>query len=240
MFWDNYVKLCNERNLSPNKCAELIGGISSGTVTNWKKGSMPSASKLTKIAEFFEVDKNYLLGKNTKNDDVWFDEDGNRFVSVPPDIFNSNFISDVSREYKRVHKLIANKKSKKIPVLGRVAAGVPIETLEEILDIEEISEKLASTGKFFGLQIDGDSMEPRIYKGDVVIVKQQSDADSGDIVIVLIGQDHGTCKKLKKHEHGISLVSLNNSYDPLFFTWEEVETLPVTIIGKVVELRGKF
>ena len=63
--------------------------------------------------------------------------------------------------------------AKKIPVLGRVAAGIPINAVTDIIDTEEISEELAKTGDFFALQIQGDSMEPRIYDGDVVIVRQQ-------------------------------------------------------------------
>ena len=90
-------------------------------------------------------------------------------------------------------------KRKGIPinVLGRVAAGIPIESVEEIIDTEEITEELAATGDFFGLQIKGDSMEPRITEGDVVIVRQQEDAESGETVIVLINGEDATCKRLK-------------------------------------------
>lgn len=128
----------------------------------------------------------------------------------------------------------------KIKVLGRVAAGIPIEAVTDIIDTEEITEELARTGEFFGLQIKGDSMEPRMIEGDVVIVRQQDDADNGDIVIAMVNGDEATCKKLIKHEEGISLVSLNSKYPPMFFSKLEVQTKPVKVIGKVVELRGKF
>ena len=128
----------------------------------------------------------------------------------------------------------------KIPVLGRVAAGVPIEAVEEIIDTEEITEELARTGSFFGLKIHGDSMEPRMCEGDVVIVRQQNDADSGDVVIALINGDDATCKRLRKYRDGIELISNNPSYEPMFFSNEDIEKKPVRIIGKVVELRGKF
>lgn len=127
-----------------------------------------------------------------------------------------------------------------INVLGRVAAGLPIEAVENIIDTEEISIELARTGEFFGLQIHGDSMEPRIYDGDVVIVRQQEDAESGDIVIALVNGSDATCKRLIKYAHGISLMSLNSKYEPMMFTNEEIEEKPVKIIGKVVELRGKL
>lgn len=127
-----------------------------------------------------------------------------------------------------------------IKVLGRVAAGIPIEAVEDVIDTEEISEELARTGEFFGLQIHGDSMEPRIYDGDVVIVRRQDDAESGEIVIAMINGDDAVCKRLTKYSGGISLISLNSKYDPLIFSNEEIINKPVRIIGKVVELRGKL
>lgn len=134
-----------------------------------------------------------------------------------------------------------SKKSITINVLGRVAAGLPIEAVENIIDTEEISAEMAKTGEFFGLQIKGDSMEPRIYEGDTVIVRKQEDAESGDIVIALVNGNDATCKRLIKYTGGISLVSLNSAkYEPMMFSNEEIDTKPVRIIGKVVELRGKF
>lgn len=127
-----------------------------------------------------------------------------------------------------------------INVLGRVAAGIPIEAVEDIIDTEEISEEMASTGEFFGLKIKGDSMEPRICDGDVVIVRQQNDADSGDIVIALVNGDDATCKRLTKYAGGIGLISLNSKYEPMMFSEEDIKDKPVKIIGKVVELRGKL
>ncbi|MDB2016769.1 XRE family transcriptional regulator [[Clostridium] symbiosum] len=127
-----------------------------------------------------------------------------------------------------------------INVLGRVAAGAPIEAIEAIIDTEEITEEMAATGEFFGLQINGDSMEPKMSKGDVVIVRQQDDAESGDTVIVTVNGTDATCKRLRKYRDGIELISTNPSYGPMFFTNEDIENKPVKIIGKVVELRCKF
>lgn len=132
------------------------------------------------------------------------------------------------------------KKGVAIPVLGSVAAGIPIEMVEDIIDTEEIPPEMAITGSFFGLRIKGDSMEPRICEGDIVIVRQQEDAENGDIVIACINGDEATCKRLKKYEHGIALISNNTSYEPMIFSNEDIEKKPITILGKVVELRGKF
>lgn len=128
----------------------------------------------------------------------------------------------------------------RIPVLGRVAAGIPANAITEIIDYEDIPERLAKTGEYFGLRIKGDSMSPRILSGDTVIVKRQDDADSGDIVIALVNGSDGCCKRLKKFHGGLSLISLNPAYEPMVFSEKEIETLPVKVIGRVVELRGKF
>ena len=135
---------------------------------------------------------------------------------------------------------VKRNKGVKINVLGEVAAGIPIEAIENIIDTEEIPESVAKTGEFFGLRIKGDSMAPRILEGDTVIVRKQEDADSGDVVIALINGDSATCKKLIKYTHGISLVAFNLTYDPLTFTNKEIQELPVRIIGKVIENRQKY
>ncbi len=127
-----------------------------------------------------------------------------------------------------------------IKVLGRVAAGIPIEAIEDVIDTEEITVEMAKTGDFFGLQIHGDSMEPRMYENDVVIVRKQEDAESGDIVIAMINGNDATCKRLIKYTGGISLVSLNSKYTPMMFSNQEIIEKPVRILGKVVELRGKL
>ena len=129
----------------------------------------------------------------------------------------------------------------RIPVLGRVVAGIPIEAVEEILDYEEITPELAATGEFFALKIRGHSMEPRMMEGDVVIVRRQDDVESGDVAIVLVNGNEATVKRVKKQEDGITLIATNTSvYEPHYYSNKEIEELPVRILGKVVELRGKL
>lgn len=128
----------------------------------------------------------------------------------------------------------------RIPVLGNVAAGIPISAVEDILDYEEVPISWQNQGEFFALRIKGDSMEPRMESGDVVIVKQQSDANSGDTVIALVNGDDATCKRLEKTDNGIMLVSTNTKYPPMFYSKEDIVNKPVVILGKVVEFRGKF
>jgi repressor LexA len=129
----------------------------------------------------------------------------------------------------------------RIPVLGYVAAGIPIEAITEVLDYEEIeADMLADGSEYFALKIKGDSMAPRINNGDVVIVRRQPDVDSGQIAIVCINGGEATCKKIIKQEGGVLLQPLNQAYTPSYFTNEQIESIPVTIFGRVVELRAKF
>lgn len=135
----------------------------------------------------------------------------------------------------------AHHKGVRIPVLGYIVAGVPIEAVEDILGYEEISSDLARTGNFFCLRIKGDSMEPTFTAGDVIVVKQQPDVESNEIAVVLVNGDEGTVKRIKKSDAGITLIGDNvSSFLPTFYSNEEIERLPVTIIGKVIELRRSF
>lgn len=132
------------------------------------------------------------------------------------------------------------KKGVIINVLGRVAAGIPIDAVEEIIDTEEITQEMARTGSFFGLKIKGDSMTPNICDGDTVIVRQQPDAENGETVIAIVNGSDAVCKRLRKYKDGIELISNNPSYAPMEYSFKDIEETPVKIIGKVVELRRKF
>ena len=85
-------------------------------------------------------------------------------------------------------------KGKWIPVLGNVQAGIPIEAIEDIIGYEEISNEMAQSGDYFALRIRGDSMEPRMHEGDVVIVRKQDDAETGDVCVVMVNGDDATVK----------------------------------------------
>lgn len=129
---------------------------------------------------------------------------------------------------------------KRIPVLGRVAAGEPTEQIEDIIGYEEIPFTWAESATYFALRIHGDSMEPRMFEGDVVIIRQQECAENGDIVIASVSGQDATCKKFRKTDSGVMLIPFNSKYDPFVYSAEQVETLPVRIIGKVVEMRCRF
>lgn len=118
----------------------------------------------------------------------------------------------------------------KIPVLGSVAAGVPIYAQEDVTG----SVMVEDPEGMFALRVKGDSMSPRIMDGDLVIVHQQDTAEDGELVIALVG-DEATCKVLKKSAWGLSLVPFNPAFSPLVYSREEAET--VRILGVVKESR---
>lgn len=182
--------------------------ISRSTIGMYEKGARePDFETLELIADFFNVDINYLLGRSNKT------------TYIP---------SSTSR------------KSTIINVYGRVAAGIPLEMIEDIIDTEEIPEEMAKTGEFFGLVIKGNSMVPNICDGDVVIIRCQEDAENGDTVIATVNGNDATCKRLRKYKDGIELIANNPSYEPMYFSNQDVIDRPVRILGKVVELRRKF
>lgn len=201
-------QLRNERGISQRQLAEFLK-VAPSTISMYENGQRePNFEVLESLADFFNVDLNYLLGKTNKTTKIILDSESSKGI--------------------------------KIPVLGTVPAGIPITAVEDIIDYEEIPKSWENQGEFFGLKIKGDSMYPTLENGDVVIVKKQSTADNGDTVIVMVNGDDATCKRYERSETGIMLIPNNNAYNPVFYTNEEIETLPLTIIGKVVELRRKF
>jgi repressor LexA len=128
-----------------------------------------------------------------------------------------------------------------VPVLSDVTSGLSMLAQENRIDYEEVRKDLIDYGDLIGLRVNGHSMEPRICDGDVVIVRRQSNADTGDVAVVLVGEKPAAVKKIKKGADGsIWLIPNNPSFDALHYSLREQHDLPVTIFGKVVELRGKF
>lgn len=130
----------------------------------------------------------------------------------------------------------------KIPIVGTIPAGIPLEAIEEIIDYEEISPELQRSGKYIGLKVKGESMEPLINDGDVVILKQCSEANSGDIVAVYVNGYDATLKRLKLEDNGLWLLpeNPNSNFKPQFYSKKDVETIPIKIIGKAIEVRRKL
>ena len=130
----------------------------------------------------------------------------------------------------------------RIPILGTIPAGIPLEAIEDILDWEELPASWAAGDRqYFGLRVKGDSMYPEYLDGDTVILRKESTCDSGDDCAVLVNGDEATLKRVLLHEDGsVELRPVNPAYPPRTYASTEVASLPVQIIGVVVELRRKI
>lgn len=125
-------------------------------------------------------------------------------------------------------------------VYGTIPAGIPMECIEDIIDTEEISaDMLKGDKQYFGLKIKGNSMYPDYLDGDTIILEKVDDCESGQDCVVMVNGNDGTFKRVFKNETGIILQPLNSEYQPLIYTNEQIKSLPVRVIGKVVELRRK-
>lgn len=133
-------------------------------------------------------------------------------------------------------------KAIRIPVLGSVPAGIPIEAIEDIVDWEDLPKSMASGGReYFALQVKGDSMWPDYLPGDTVIVRKQPTCQSGEDCVVYVNGYEATLKQVRLNDdHSLTIVPRNQSYPPRTYSPEEIESLPVSIAGVVVELRRKI
>lgn len=127
-----------------------------------------------------------------------------------------------------------------VPLLGTVKAGYNYLAEENWIGTVDVDKKLADSGELFALKVKGDSMSPVLMEDDIVIIKKQDDFENGDIVVAIVNGDEATIKKGKKSEAGILLQPLNSNYEPLIFTYDEMKTIPVTIVGIVKQLKREF
>ena len=130
------------------------------------------------------------------------------------------------------------KYSYRIPVLATVAAGQPIYSEDSIL--EWIDYDKDPKDNVFCLRVRGDSMMPRIRDGDIIIVDRSLAWGDNDIVVVTVNGNDGCCKRIRRYADGIMLLSLNPSYEPIYYSKEQVEQLPIRVLGKVIESRSRF
>lgn len=214
--------LMEERELKQAELAKM-SGVRASSISDYLTGKYkPKQDNIDLIARALSVSPAWLMGYDDK-------KESSRISPAAPQDAPAPLSSD-------------RRKIARIPVLGRVAAGIPIEAIENIEDYEErYISVLEDPHDYFALRIVGHSMEPRIWDGDVVIAKKMADVDSGSVAVVLVDGEEATVKQIKKSEDGMTLIGWNPAvYTPKFYTWAEVEKLPVQILGIVKEVRGKI
>lgn len=131
----------------------------------------------------------------------------------------------------------------KIPVYGTIKAGIPIESQSDIIEYVEIPKQWTIGGKkFYGLKISGDSMFPKYNENDIVIFEQNDDKElyNGKDVAIMINGTESTFKKILVNEQGIILQPYNTAYEIMMFSKEQVEQLPIHVVGIAKEKRTKI
>lgn len=209
----NIRKAREEKQMTQDELAKRMGYKSRSTIARIENGDNDvSQSKLKKFSEILDVSIRFLLDGSDS--------------PVPAD----------ARE-----RPATNIPVYKIPVLGKVVAGTPIDAIENITDYIRVTNPAAADGSYYALHVTGASMEPEMKEGDLVIVHKQEHFDNGDICIVLVNGNEATVKKVQKSDQGITLIGFNAVvYPPHFYNAKEVEDLPVNVIGKAVEVRRKL
>ena len=233
-------ELREEKGMRQVELAEILG-VRQNTLSTWETGRYePDGEMLQKIADYFDVSIDYVMNKATVRRMPESSVDVVRMMRLIRTVENMS-PSQFDETVNYADKVRAGQiEAYSIPVLGDVAAGIPIEAITDIVDYEEIDAAVADSSEYFGLRLKGASMEPRMREGDVVIVRKQEDVESGDVAVVMVNGDSATVKKIKKGPSGITLIPNNPVFDTMFYTNDEIQSLPVRILGKVVELRAKF
>lgn len=213
-FANRLSKALSMRNMKPVELHEKTG-ISESLISKYlSNNAVARLDKLSIIANTLNVNPVWLMGYD---------------VSIQRD-FDKN-IKGLDKQ---------KTSSAVVFVYGTIPAGVPMECIEDIIDTEEIDADMLKGGKqYFGLKIKGDSMYPEYLDNDTIILEKVDDCESGDDCVVMVNGNDGTFKRVFKNQNGIILQPLNNNYQPMIYTNEQIEDLPVRVIGKVIELRRR-
>lgn len=208
----------SKHNLSMQNFADLIHS-SKSYVSMLEKNYNPATGK--PISPSLETLKLISVAIHIDIDTLLKMLDGEQEIILSEDKFKEQFKSPY-----------------RIPVLGRIPAGVPLEMIEDILDYEELADDMLRGGKeYFALKVSGDSMYPEYLNGDVLIVLKQNDCESGQDCVVAVNGDDATFKRVYKLNGGITLQPLNNQYVPVFYSNEDILNKPVKILGIVKQIR---
>jgi len=126
----------------------------------------------------------------------------------------------------------------KIPLLGTIAAGQPIEAIEDKETIKVPKSQLSKSGEHFALRVSGNSMiKEGISDGDIIVIRKQPDAENGETVVALINDNEITLKKIYKEKNGFRLQPANPDLKPIFTKKLMVQGKVITVIRKFEELK---
>lgn len=227
---NNLKKFRKEKGVTQKVVAEYLG-VAPTTYTQYeteKRGM--SADILSKLADYFGVTIDDILGRSEE------EEQPASLTNFDPASIPVKYPKSSTYPAPRLEKETAL-----IPILGSVRAGYDNFAEQNIEGYIRINEDIkALHPDAFTLRVTGDSMEPEMSHGDYVICLPDAEIRNGDVVIVCINGEIGTVKRIRFDKDGLTLIPRNTQYKQIHYTAEEVETLPVTIQGKVIERRSFY
>lgn len=163
-------------------------------------------------------------------------------ISVDKSIENNELISNL--DFDNATMIDIEFDTVQIPVLGKIPAGMPLEAIEDEYTVDTIDipkEWLRGNNKYFALKLEGDSMEPDYLDQDIVIFKQTNDCESGQDCCIRINGFDATFKRVRKQENGIMVIPLNENnstgFISTFYSKEDIERIPIEILGIVKQIR---
>lgn len=203
-------KALSFRNMKPVELHEKTG-ISESLLSKYLSGNaIARQKKIYLISETLNINPVWLMGYDVPMEELKLDKLGNPVAEIP--------------------------------LLGTVKAGYDYMAQENWDGMIEVDKNIIKDGSdYFALKIKGDSMSPVLIEDDIVIIKKQEDFENGDLVVAIINGDEATIKKGRKNDTSIILQPFNTvDYEPLIFTYNEMKTIPVTIVGIVKQLKREF
>ena len=220
-FSNRLKKAISIRNIKPVELSEKTG-IDKSKISSYMSGRYKA-----------KQDGIYLLAKSLNVSEAWL---------MGLDVPMERTYNDIYEQLKNIGTMyVSNTEMVKIPVLGVVKAGYDYLAQENWIGTIDVEKNIVNDGsEYFALKVVGDSMSPVLIQDDIVVIKKQNDFENGDIVVAIVNGNEATIKKGKKTDSSITLQPLNPSYDPLVFTYDEVKSIPVTIVGIVKQLKREF
>lgn len=207
----NVKHLRTQKNISQQSLADEVG-VDRSTISRIENNEIETTiDNAIKIAKVFDISLIDLIDKDLR--------------------FDNADVIDLEQNIEM------------IPVYGTIKAGIPIESQTDIIDYIDIPKSWANKGKkYYGLKISGDSMSPKYLENDIVVFEFNEDIEqykNKDVAVMINGTD-STFKKILINEQGIVLVPYNNNYDIMMFSKEQVEQLPIKVVGIAREKRTKI
>ncbi len=210
-FSKRFSELIKNSSIDISQLAKMLGIKSKSTIYRYMNGEMaPKVPTVKYASDIFNVNPLWLMGYDAPK-------------------YNNE-------KTKKLDNLVSP-----INILKTIKSDYDYLAPENIVGTINVEKSLVGNGEdYFALKIKGDSMSPILMENDIAIIKKQENFESGNIVVAIVNHNEATIRKVRKNDTSILLQSFNPNYEPIVFTYDEMKTIPVTIIGVVKQLKREF